>query len=157
MVRMKALSVRQPYAAWIVKGEKTVEWRSWRTDYRGPLAICTPPKHSPELLQYLNGQGKDDGYTEEDFPAGVALGIVELLDCVPFTWEHLDDAKLKLLPNPPGWAWVVKSFGRFKEMQPVRGELHIFEIDLPEKKEEPPKEEEPQEGPKKKEKHAKED
>lgn len=141
MVRMKALMVRQPYASWIVKGEITVEWRSWRTDYRGPLAICTPRKASQDLVQYLNSTGKEEGLTEADFPMGVALGIVELIDCVPFSWDHLENAKMKHLPHPPGWAWIVKSFGRFKDLQPVKGEMLIFEIDLPDpgKKEEPKK------------------
>lgn len=131
MARMKALMVRQPYASWIVKGEKTIEWRSWRTDYRGPLAVCTPRKPSQELTQYLSGAAREDGLTEADFPLGVALGIIDLVDCVPFNWDHLGNAKMKNIPDPAGWAWIVKSFGRFKELLPVTGELLIFEIDLP--------------------------
>lgn len=37
---MKALSVKQPWAALIASGEKPYEVRTWRTDYRGPLVIC---------------------------------------------------------------------------------------------------------------------
>jgi len=132
MVRMKALMVRQPYATWIINGEKTLEWRSWRTDYRGPLAICTPQKQSPELIAYLNGKAKEDGFSSADFPLGVALGIVELIDCIPFLPEYLESAKMTHIPAPSGWAWVMKSFGRFRNLQPVKGELHIFEIDLTE-------------------------
>jgi len=36
---MKAVTIYQPYAELIARGEKRVENRSWRTDYRGPLAI----------------------------------------------------------------------------------------------------------------------
>ena len=36
---MKTLSVRNPYAALIVAGIKTIENRSWSTRYRGPLLI----------------------------------------------------------------------------------------------------------------------
>ena len=32
---MKALSVRQPYATLIATGEKTIEWRSWKTPTAG--------------------------------------------------------------------------------------------------------------------------
>lgn len=131
MAMIKALMVRQPYANWIVKGEKTIERRSWRTDYRGPLAICTPASASPELLNYLSETGKGKGLTEGDFPAGVALGIVNLLDCIPFTFEHMEAANLKQLPSPAGWAWMLKTFGRFKVLHPVKGEPHIFDIDLP--------------------------
>ncbi|HFC8533055.1 TPA: ASCH domain-containing protein [Neisseria lactamica] len=37
---MKALSVRQPYAFLIGNCEKSIELRSWKTDYRGDLLIC---------------------------------------------------------------------------------------------------------------------
>lgn len=36
---MKALTLRQPWASLIPLGAKTIETRSWRTNYRGPLAI----------------------------------------------------------------------------------------------------------------------
>jgi ASCH domain len=36
---MKALSVRQPWAHFIVRGYKPVENRQWWTQYRGPLLI----------------------------------------------------------------------------------------------------------------------
>lgn len=37
---MKVLSVKQPWAEFIASGRKTVETRTWRTKYRGPLLIC---------------------------------------------------------------------------------------------------------------------
>ena len=36
---MKAITLWDPWASLIALGEKKVETRSWRTDYRGPLAI----------------------------------------------------------------------------------------------------------------------
>lgn len=36
---MKALTIRQPWASLIAHGVKTIETRSWSTEYRGPLAI----------------------------------------------------------------------------------------------------------------------
>ena len=37
--QIKALSIRQPYLGRILRGEKTEEYRSWRTTYRGPLIL----------------------------------------------------------------------------------------------------------------------
>ena len=34
---MKALSIRQPWAELIMQGRKTLELRTWRTNYRGAL------------------------------------------------------------------------------------------------------------------------
>ena len=36
---MKALSLMEPWAALIAAGVKSIETRSWRTAYRGPLYI----------------------------------------------------------------------------------------------------------------------
>ena len=38
--QLMALSIRQPYAQLVAGGTKTVEVRSWRTDYRGELLVC---------------------------------------------------------------------------------------------------------------------
>ena len=38
---MKALSIRPDYAYLIMIGDKTREYRSWSTNYRGPLLICS--------------------------------------------------------------------------------------------------------------------
>ena len=37
--RIKALTVRQPWAELILRGRKPFELRTWRTKYRGPLVI----------------------------------------------------------------------------------------------------------------------
>lgn len=36
---MKAITLTQPWATLVALGEKKIETRSWRTNYRGPLAI----------------------------------------------------------------------------------------------------------------------
>ncbi len=56
---MIALTVKQPWAGQIARGEKTIEYRRWQTKYRGPLLICA---------------AKPDGH---------AACIVDLIDCKP--------------------------------------------------------------------------
>lgn len=41
---MKALSIRPDYAIDILAGNKKIEYRSWNTDYRGDLLICSTAK-----------------------------------------------------------------------------------------------------------------
>jgi len=38
---MKALTVRQPYANMILRGDKEEEYRTWNTSYRGRLLIVS--------------------------------------------------------------------------------------------------------------------
>jgi predicted transcriptional regulator len=60
---MKALVVRQPYAEQIMAGEKSIEYRTWRTAHRGPLLIVASKR---PIIGSL--------------PVGCAVGIVELVD-----------------------------------------------------------------------------
>lgn len=58
---MKCLSINPPYAEMLIKGEKREEYRTWKTTYRGPLAIH----------ETLKGAGR-----------GAVIGIVEITDCI---------------------------------------------------------------------------
>ena len=41
---MKALSVRGDYIMDMIAGKKKIEYRTWKTNYRGPLLMCSPVK-----------------------------------------------------------------------------------------------------------------
>lgn len=41
---MKALSIRGDFIIDIIKGKKTIEYRTWTTNYRGPLLLCSTAK-----------------------------------------------------------------------------------------------------------------
>ena len=64
---MKTLSVQQPYATYICAGIKTVENRTWNTDYRGKLLIhasgeayvypdmrCLPESWYTKILEFID-------------------------------------------------------------------------------------------------------
>lgn len=113
---MKALSVRQPFAFLIAKGLKTIELRSRRTNYRGPLLICVSSHKTaqPDRIRLKRG---------------VALCVVDLIDCRPMTKA---DCKRAWTRNyrPQFWSWVL-SGAREIEQFPVSGKLGIFEVELP--------------------------
>jgi len=74
---LKVLSVQQPFADDIIFGDKNIEYRSWKTDYRGPIWIHASRWESrpdPEDL------------TDPEFPPGpktlgAIIGVVELVTC----------------------------------------------------------------------------
>lgn len=41
---MKALSVRGDYIMDIIAGKKKIEYRTWKTNYHGPLLMCSTAK-----------------------------------------------------------------------------------------------------------------
>ena len=80
---MKALSLWQPWAQFIVLGHKRVETRSWPTRYRGDILIHATKSFPHEArdaadgsLEYLGGLKPDD------LPRGVLVAFARLVDCV---------------------------------------------------------------------------
>lgn len=96
---VKALSVQQPYASQIATGEKWVEWRGRRTSHRGALLICA--SKAPKV---------------GDLPLGVALAIVEVVDCLP-----ADDQ----------WGWCLDNLRRVVRPFEVTGRLGLYKVTLP--------------------------
>jgi len=106
---MKALSVRQPWANMIAAGDKTIETRTWATDYRGDLLIVS--SRVPAIA-----------------PAGYALAVVRLVTCRPMTERDELEACCRWYPN--AFAWVLDDIRRIDPF-PVRGRLGIYEIEVP--------------------------
>ena len=106
---MKAISVRNPYAHLIMCGEKTIECRSWQTDYRGDMLICSSA--NPKI---------------KDTICGHALCIVRLDSIEPFRKEHLDGACMGEMPEK-SYAWHLTNLRVIKPFA-VKGKLNFFEI-----------------------------
>ena len=49
---MKAITLWDPWASLIALGEKKIETRSWKTDYRGPLAIHAAKRPMDKIVWY---------------------------------------------------------------------------------------------------------
>lgn len=113
---MKALSIRQPWAELIAQGRKTLELRSWDTPHRGPLLICASNvwHASGERLHGRLGT------------LGVAVCLVDLLDCRPVTPDDSKGACVDVT-RVPGYsiAWVLARPVRV-EAVPVKGQLRLF-------------------------------
>ena len=70
---MKALTICQPFAELIARELKRVENRSWRTHYRGPLAI-----HAGLSREWL---GEDYGLDVDRFDFGAVIATCTLVEC----------------------------------------------------------------------------
>jgi hypothetical protein len=103
-----ALSLKQPWAALLVHGLKTVEVRNWPTARRGRVLIHTARvtdlrpeawRHVPEALREL-----------AQLTGGI-IGEAELLDCVTYrTVEEFTADQLRHL-NDPAWFAPPRLYG----------------------------------------------
>lgn len=83
---MKALTLIQPWATLVAIGAKRIETRSWRTTYRGPLAIHAAKGFS----KWAQGLCHDDPFRTAlanvgFLPLGSVLATCSLVGIVPTT------------------------------------------------------------------------
>ena len=81
MFRLKALTMRQPWAECIRTKGRNVENRSWSTKYRGWIAVHTSTakiRNEFELCRLLHGSD----FKEADLAAGVIIGFVKITDVI---------------------------------------------------------------------------
>jgi hypothetical protein len=80
-MKIRTISLHEPYASLIRAGRKKFETRSWYTRYRGPLLIHAAKRNPDSLLIYEFAAlvGKDICLNH----CGNAIAIVDLIDCIP--------------------------------------------------------------------------
>lgn len=107
---MKALTLYQPWATLVAAGIKTIETRSWRTSYRGPLAIhaaAREPKAgevvaggvvSSHRIEYhdrvdegWHWRAWGDDQPLHRLPVGAIVAVCRLVDCVPVVEPRTHD------------------------------------------------------------------
>lgn len=131
-MNMNALSVMEPWASLIIHAGKNVENRTWYCGYRGPLVICASKRIEPgwsqedwewELEWDFSGLNLPQNMKEFVKP-GHALGIVNVIGCdmkeTGNKWECEGQYHIRLANTKP-----------FKKPFPVRGQLGIFQINVP--------------------------
>jgi len=111
-MKMKALSLKQPWASWVAEGKKGIETRRWATKHRGLLLICASKK--PQIA---------------GLPTGVALCIVNVVDCRPMTKADEKAAMCELYPG--AYSWILCDVRRIEPFA-VKGSLSLYEVVLPE-------------------------
>lgn len=100
-LRFPAISLRQPNADRIVRGDKRRDSRSRPTRFRGWILV-----HASQTFRREDASRAGDA----DLDRGKILGLVQLADCV----EEGD-----------GWAYVWKNPRRFRSAIPCRGHYSI--------------------------------
>ena len=128
-MRVKVLTVKQPWASLIVHGIKDIENRSWQTNFRGRVLIHSSAKgdiakfgclQPSQRLKVLNTPMSRIGFNY--LPFGSIIGSVEIVDCVQ--------------NHPSIWAdkgvshWVLTNPVLFeKPIENVRGKLGLWNYD----------------------------
>lgn len=152
---MKALTVYQPWASLIALGVKTIETRSWKTNYTGPLAIHAANKGWPcTAISLMKERRVIDAYHEaknissmlgwkELWVRGAIVATCRLAFCREILeWPDLYvyDARLKAAVRieeslegmlgdytPGRYAWVLEDIRPLQEPIDVKGHQRLWE------------------------------
>lgn len=151
-MKMKGLSLWQPWASLIATGAKRYETRSWATNYRGPLLICAAKGglSRKELSGFLDQPQFQGGlaplvgeclHTSNHFwrgvdechlPFGKAVAVAELVDCI--RTEDLREYQIKTDLSYGDfsrgrYAWKLSDVRALKEPYPIKGAQGLFDVD----------------------------
>lgn len=113
----KCLSFQQPYAAMIALGIKTVECRTRK--------VKAPIK---DLVVCASKTSRIFGAIPA-LPYGYAMALVDVVDCVPFTKEHLNAAMMSQMPDEGSYAYLLEN-PRLIIPHPVHASASFFYEDF---------------------------
>jgi hypothetical protein len=128
-----ALSVKQPWAALLTYGVKSVEVRTWPTTRRGRLLIHAGKvaDDRPEAWAWVT---TPELRAATELRGGV-VGVGELTACVPYPTRLAFEADRGRHLNPPDWFIESGLFGfAFRDLRPVTfypwtGNTFFFPVD----------------------------
>lgn len=122
---MKALTICQPYAELIARGDKPIENRTWPTSYRGPLAI-----HAGKSRAWLDEEAALYAIDVRAIPFGAIVAVADLVACLrldlqwPNRWEPLREHEHA---NGP-FCWILENVRRVNPV-PFRGAQGLFDVE----------------------------
>jgi len=135
-VLVKTLSVKQPFASLICHGIKTVENRTWKTDYRGKILIHASGEHfSFPDSRYLPDNFREDFYRRmesedqesawKDAPESMLKYCWLLEQTYKFYGRDIDIET----EHPEKWLKsATKEYGFFMPGQAIIGECTLSDI-----------------------------
>lgn len=125
------MTICQPYAELIVRGEKRVENRKWMTKHRGTLLIHAGKSTSWIVLNKTKDRELVGGITVSVLDFGAIVGVADLVDCVHLSDPRIRSAELSWIlthKHATGpWCWVIDNVRRIKPI-PYRGKQGLFDI-----------------------------
>lgn len=133
---MKVLSIKEPWASLIKEKKKSIETRSWKTNYRGTLYIHASSKtlsqkdwHTVKLLELLASKQMQYGHI---------IAKCQLVDCV-----YMDEAFLDQIKQDPQeylcgeyqigrYAWILTDIEALDNPIAAKGHLNIWNYQISE-------------------------
>lgn len=127
---MKIITLKQPWATLVAEGIKCIEFRSWKTNYRGKILIhagCGIDKVAMKKFEHLGFK----------YPSRCIVASTYIKDCMLLTKE-LNEYIISLNniaygnKSREGYAWVLENTSKCYNVKVEKGQLGIWNIEIDE-------------------------
>lgn len=128
---MRALTLWQPWATLVAIGAKRYETRSWRTHYRGRIAIHAAQKILRPMNKQMRVALEEKGLEWQTLPKGKILAVVRLETCRPTESTFiLDSDPERAYGDFHGgrYAWYFVDILKLKNPIPIRGKQRLWNL-----------------------------
>ena len=123
---MKVLTIKEPFATLIMEKKKSIETRSWKTNYRGELYIHAGLSN----YKYLDSESKEL-IKDIKLNHGNIICKCNLVDCVYMDEEFIENIKKNHIEYLFGryevgrYAWILEDVVKIDKI-PAKGKLSIW-------------------------------
>lgn len=130
---MKVLSLTEPFATLIKNGVKTIETRSWKTNYRGKLYIHASSTKIPK--DYRSNKDLMSLVDVNELNYGNIICCCDLVDCIEMDNAFIDEIKKNKneyicgLYSKSRYAWILKNIETLDIPIKVKGHLGIWNLE----------------------------
>ena len=130
---MKALSMKQPVPELILQKKKTIETRTWKSDFKGEFYLHASNNFMDSMLKRFQ-------IDKERLVIGAIVGKAEITGLKVYNNleefnadfnKHLVEVPKKL----PTYGYILERIERLEKPIKLKGKLNFFEVNLNEKKE----------------------
>lgn len=125
---MRALSMKQPVPELILEKKKTIETRTWKSDFRGEFLLHASNNFMKEMIDRFE-------LDKTNLVRGAIVGKAEItglkiyntLDEFNLDFDkHLVEIPKKL----PTYGYILENIKRLDRPVPLKGKLNFFEVKL---------------------------
>jgi ASCH domain-containing protein len=124
---LKCLSLNQPFAELVIDGRKTIETRTWNTNFRGVFLIHSSKAIDKESAKKLNIDCRR-------LTTGALVGSAFLYDAKKYSnkGEYVADQSKHLNDNfsQPKYGFFLKDARKLDKPIPLVGKLGFFNVNL---------------------------
>lgn len=132
---MKAITLIQPWATLVALGEKRIETRSWKTNFRGELAIHAGKRIDKGVFNqpFYNEVLKKYGITPDNIKTSAIIATCKIADVIKTESLRYRISEQELAfgnYEPNRFGWILEDLNQIEPIEDVKGMLGLWNYNV---------------------------